>query len=152
MTEPDRVPRFARPFVIVFIVAIIASAVCVWEPWPLTSFRLFSHVRTDQQIAWRATTVDAAGTELAYPLDDVGDGLRNFGFRMAEFVGADTARRQQICDTWLDEAPETVGRQPVEIRLYERTWLLSDRDDDGARPGSEQLEFVCRTGGVTVVG
>lgn len=49
MNDPDRVPRFARPFVVLFIAAIVASALCVWEPWPLTSFRLFSHVRTDQQ-------------------------------------------------------------------------------------------------------
>jgi hypothetical protein len=38
MAEPDRVPRLARPFVALLIAAMVASAVFVWEPWPLTSF------------------------------------------------------------------------------------------------------------------
>lgn len=71
---------------------------------------------------------------------------------MAEFATADEARRDQICGAWMSAAPGTVGREPVEIRLYERTWLLSDRDDGGALPGSERLGFVCNGHEVTVVG
>jgi hypothetical protein len=152
MQGADGVPRFARPFVALLIAGMIASALFVWEPWPLTSFRLFSHVRTDAQSGWRATTVAADGTELAYPLDSLDDGLRNFGFRMAEFVTADAQRRDELCRTWVAVVPDVLGRDAVEVRLYQRHWLLSERQGDRASPGVEKLAFTCTIEGAHVVG
>jgi hypothetical protein len=151
MPKPDGVPRLARPFVALLIAAMVASAIFVWEPWPLTSFRLFSHLRTDAQSGWRATTVEADGTELAYPLDSLGRGLRNFGFRMTEFAAAAEARRDEICRTWVAVAPAVTDRDVVEVRLYERHWLLSARRGDRAVPGTERLIFICTRDGVQVV-
>jgi hypothetical protein len=151
MPRPDEVPRLARPFVALLLAAMVASAVFVWEPWPLTSFRLFSHVRADAQSGWRATTVETDGTELAYPLDSLGRGLRNFGFRMTEFAAADEARRDELCRTWVAVAPEVTDRDVVEVRLYERHWLLSARQGDRALPGAEQLMFICTGEGVQLV-
>jgi hypothetical protein len=133
MLEPDRVPRFARPFVALLIAAMVASAVFLWEPWPLTSFRLFSHVRTDEQSSWQATVVEPNGNELAYPL----------GFAMADFVRGNAERRNELCRTWVSAAPQVVDQRVVAVRLYERRWLLSRRSDDHALPGATRQRFTC---------
>jgi hypothetical protein len=149
MGEPDRVPRYARPFVAILIAAMIACAVFAWEPWPLTSFRLFSNVRIDEQSAWLATTVDATGDEEPYPLGGEDHGFRGFPFTMSEFASADPARQDELCRTWVDAAPELVGRDAVEVNLYLRSWRLSDRDDDGARPGTTELRYTCTGTGLS---
>jgi hypothetical protein len=142
MAEPDRVPRLARPFVALLIAAMVASAVFVWEPWPLTSFRLFSQLRVDEQTAWHATVVEPNGDELGYPL----------GFAIREFVDANDERRDELCRTWVAAAPEIIAHQAVEVRLYQRRWLLSDRRDDRAEPGSPEHAFTCTSEGSEVVG
>ena len=152
MEQGDRVPRLARPFVAVLLAAIVATAIFAWEPWPLTSFRLFSTVRVDHQSAWRATTIDATGEEEAYPLGGLGLGFRGFPFTMSEFAGAGRERREELCRTWVDAAPDLVGRDAVEVRLYLRSWELSDRSDDRALPGTTVLRFVCTDRGVEVAG
>ena len=148
MPAPDRVPRFARPLVLSLIVAMCAAAVFVWEPWPLTSFRLFSHLRTDEQRAWQATAVRSNGDEVPFSIDSLELGFRNFGFRMQEFVDADEKRRAELCRTWMAAAQETVGPSVIQVRIYERRWLLSSRNEDRALEGSEELMFTCTTQGV----
>ena len=142
MAEPDRVPRLARPFVALLIAAMVASAVFVWEPWPLTSFRLFSHLRVDEQTAWEATVVERNGTELGYPL----------GFAIREFTGANEERRDELCRTWVAAAPEIVAREAVQVRLYQRRWRLSERSGDRALPGSREHAFTCTNRGSEVAG
>lgn len=142
MPEPDRVPRFACPFVVLLIAAMVASAVFLWEPWPLTSFRLFSHVRTDEQSAWQATVVEPNGDEVAYPL----------GFAIADFVRGDAARRNELCRTWVSAAPEVVGERAVAVRLYERRWLLSRRSGEHALPGVTRQRFTCTRRGAAGAG
>ncbi len=136
-------PRFARPFVTLLIAAMIATAVFAWEPWPLTSFRLFSHVRTDEQTGWVARTVEGDGFEGAYPIGAQELGFRGFGFVMAEFVDASDERQDELCRTWVRAAPELIGVEATQVRLYQRHWELSEREDDRALPGDEDLVYVC---------
>ena len=150
--ESDAVPRLARAFVALLLTAMVASAVFLWEPWPLTSFRLFSHLRHDEQVAWVATAVDSDGHELPYPIGSLEHGFRNFGFRMAEFETADLDRRAQLCRIWLEAADEVTGPGPREVRLYRRRWSVTDRDGDTALPGARKLVFVCVRKGVRIVG
>lgn len=149
MLEPDRVPRYARPFVVVLITAMAACAIFAWEPWPLTSFRLFSNLRIDEQSAWQATTIDAGGIEEPYPLGGEDHGFRGFPFTMSEFVSASTSRQDELCRIWVDAAPELVGRDAVQVRLYLRTWKLSDREGDHALPGVTRLEYTCTDAGLS---
>jgi hypothetical protein len=142
MPEPDRVPRLARPFVALLIATMVASAIFVWEPWPLTSFRLFSHLRVDEQTTWQATVVEPNGEELGYPL----------GFAIRDFVDADEEQRDELCRTWVAAAPEIVARQAIMVRLYERRWLLSERSGDRALPGSREHAFTCTSEGSDVAG
>lgn len=145
--RPDAVPRYARPFVAVFLAAMIAAAVFVWEPWPLTSFRLFSHERIDRQSAWEATAVSTGGGEAGYALGSEDRGLRGFPFVMGEFTGASEERRDEICRVWLAEAPQTEGEPAAAVRIYKRSWLLSERDGDRTEPGTRALEYTCDAGG-----
>ena len=149
MADGDSVPRFARPFVALLIIARCASALFVWEPWPLTSFRLFSHLRVPEQTSWEATTVEAGGAELPYPLGGL-PGFRGFGFTMTEFEAASEGRRDELCRTWVEAAPDLVGREATEVRLYLRRRDLSERDGDRSQPGARDLRFRCSPEGVTV--
>lgn len=131
---------------------MVASALFAWEPWPFTSFRLFSHARVAEQAAWRATTVDAAGEEADYPLGSLPRGFRGFPFAMGEFAAADAERRDELCRAWLEAAPDLVGRDAEQVRVYRRTWNLAEREGDRTRPGREELVYVCTGRGARDVG
>ena len=152
MPERDRVPRLARPFVATLLAAMVLCATFAVEPWPLTSFKLFSEVRTDERTAWRATTIDASGEEATYPLGALPLGFRGFGFTMSEFVAADSERQAELCRTWIDAADELVGREAVGVRIYQRSWRLSERSGDRADPGTETVAHVCTPTGAEVAG
>ena len=148
----SEVPRLARPFVAVLIAAMVASAIFVWEPWPLTSFRLFSHVRDDEQTAWEARAVAPDGEELDYPVAAQSRGLRGFGFAMTEFAAASPGRRDELCRAWLEAAPDAVGEDVTEVRLYLRSWKLSDRSDKRALEGTRRHRFTCTGYGAAPIG
>jgi hypothetical protein len=138
--------------VAVLIAAMVATAIFVWEPWPLTSFRLFSHVRHDEQTAWEATALTAAGEEREYPVAAQPRGLRGFGFAMAEFAAASPGRQDELCRAWLEAAPEAVGEDVAEVRLYLRNWELSDRSDDRALEGTRRHLYTCAGEGAVPTG
>ena len=142
----------ARPFVAVLISLMIASALFVWEPWPFTSFRLFSHLRYDEQTAWGAKAVGPDGAEVPYPIGSYDRGLRGFGFVMAEFVVADESRQDEICEAWVEQAPARLGLETDEVLLYTRGWRLSERSDERALPGTEELRYVCTLDGTRDAG
>ena len=155
MPDPDRgdrVPRFARPFVVALVAAMLITAAFAWEPWPLTSFRLFSTLRIDEQTAWSATAVDADGREVPYPLGGGERGFRGFPFLVGELATGSAERRDELCRTWVEAAPELIGIDAVEVRIYRRTWRLSDRRGDEALPGRTELVYECGPGGARDVG
>jgi hypothetical protein len=125
---------------------MVAAAVFTWEPWPITSFRLFSHLREDHQRGWSATLANARG-EAPLAVADLSSDLRGFSFRMAEFETAPWARRDEICRAWV--APLTEAGGESEIHLYRTSWRLSRRIDGGERPApaQRQLAFVCTAAG-----
>ena len=152
MGEPDQIPRLARPFAAAMIVLMIACAIFAWELWPFTSFRLFSTLRVDQQTAWSATTVDGAGKEDSYPLGAEDHGFRGFPFTMNEFAAATSQRQDDLCRIWVESAPELVGREATEVRIYQRSWTVSDRSGDEAVPGTTILRYICRESGASDAG
>lgn len=152
MVQADKVPRLARPFVALLAAAMVASAVFVFEPWPLTSFRLFSHLRTDAQTAWSAAAVTDGGAEQPYPLAGAQRGYRGFGFAMVEFADAGAQRRDELCRAWVAAGPQVVGHEVDEVRLYRRSWLLSRRDGERALPGERRLVYTCTAEGAAGAG
>jgi hypothetical protein len=143
-----REPPWARPLIAGIVALMVASALFAWEPWPFTSFRLFSHARVAEQQAWRATAVEPGGEEVGYPLGALPEGFRGFPFVMREFVAADERRRDELCRVWVEAAPRLIGRRAEEVRLYLRRWSLAEREGDRAAFGDEGLVYVCTVAGV----
>ena len=137
-------PRGAQPFVAGFIALMIAAAVFAWEPWPFTSFRLFSHLRTDEQTGWVIKAVRPSGSEEALPLTDE---LRGFVHQVSDFSGASAKRQDELCRVWLGAAPGILSQPVAEVRLYLRRWKLSEREGDEALPGTSSLEYLCTEDG-----
>ena len=141
-------PRFARPFVAVFLIAFVVCALATIEAWPLTAWRLFSHLRTQDQATWKATVVDRDGVEHDYPLGALPQGYRGFGFLMNEFVSDSPARQAELCDTWRSGADELLGFEARSVRIYQLRSDLSERDGDRAVAPLRTLMYTCRPGGV----
>jgi len=141
-------PRLARPFVAAFLLAIVICALATVEAWPLTAWRLFSHLRTDQQVTWSATAVDRNGREHPYPLGAMPQGYRGFGFLMNDFASQSAARRQELCDTWRLGTGDLLGVEARAVRIYQLRSSLSERNGDRGEPPDRTLMYTCRPGGV----
>lgn len=152
MAGTARAPRLARPFVAVFLAAMLAAALFVWEPWPLTSFRLFSHLRSEQESGWTVAALTAGG--VAHPLSQSGPFL-HLPFQMREFESASAGRRDAVCRAWVRalQAEAGYGQEP-EVVVYRVTRSLGRRVDGGERPAPpvERPAYACSAGGARVVG
>ena len=148
MSEQVAAPRFARPFVAAFLAAFVICAVATIEAWPLTGWRLFSHVRTDRQLSWSAAAVDSEGREHAYPLGALPGGYRGFVFLMRGFAARPAGERAELCQAWREGAVELLGFEARAVRIYELRWRLSAREGERARPPDRTLRYTCRPGGV----
>jgi hypothetical protein len=123
--------RRVRAFVVVFLVAFAVCGLFGLELWPLTGWRLFSQLRTDHQVAWRATAVGDDG-EKQIPFDDLPRAYRNFPLVMRTFSELPPAEQGAACRAWLEAARrERPGTRTV--RLYRIDWYLSHRH--GSREG-----------------
>jgi hypothetical protein len=117
-------PRYARPFVALFVTAM---AVCAFAPlnlWPFSTWELFSRLRSARETSWEAVAVGRSGQKHDYA--------------MAAVPGPD---RERLCAEWLRSGTRVV-------RIYHLERLLSDRDGNRAAPPRETLVWMCTTKGV----
>ena len=104
-------PRHARPFVALFLAALVVCPLAVVNLWPFSSWELFSRLRTDRQTTWEAVAVDRAGRERTMirsarsPTATAG-----FVFIMRGFSTRAAAARDAVCATWLRGANAGLGR------------------------------------------
>jgi hypothetical protein len=118
-------PRGVRIFVAVFLSAFVVCGLFGLELWPLTGWRLFSQLRTDHQVAWRATAVGEEG-ERQIVFAELPRAYRNFPLVMRTFARLPSAEREAACRAWLEAAGrERPGTRAV--RLYRIDWYLSHR-------------------------
>jgi hypothetical protein len=144
---PDAVPRWAKWFVGLFLTVFAVCSVVGIEAWPLTGWRLFSHVRTERQTTWQAVTVDALGREQWLPLSRFPGGLNGFVLVMPKFSHLSLIRRAAMCQAWT-AAARSAGRTGT-VRIYEVDRDLAPRD--GSRPArspTRTLRYTCRGGSV----
>lgn len=141
------VPKVARPFIYALLSLIALSAIFEWEPWPVSSFRLFSHVRHAEQTSWEVTAASKGESVPFYP-DSMSHGLKNFSFRMYEFEHGEKPRQDELCKVWLSFAPEVDGRPADRLLIWKRSWDLSERSGDRALPGQTELNYVCDQSGL----
>ncbi len=144
MTEVERRPdeppsRSLRAFVIAFLAAFVICGLAGLELWPLTGWRLFSQLRTDHQVAWRATAVGTDG-ETQIRFSELPRAYSNFPLVMRTFAELPRVEQTAACRAWLDAA-QREQRGTSAIRIYRVDWYLSYRHGsrDGPPPHSTLL-------------
>jgi hypothetical protein len=136
--EEDGPPGWARPFVAVFLAAFLAAGLFGIEAWPLTGWRLFSHVRSPDAVSWQAVAVTDGGLEHPIRFAGLAPRYRNFALVMRDFVSLSTEQRRGACTRWR----ETAGARAVRIYRLE-TPLWPRKDGRAARPPTRALAFAC---------
>ena len=128
----DRLPsRGVRAFVALFLAAFVVCGVAGIEAWPLTGWRLFSQLRTDHQVAWRATAVGEDG-ETQIRFAELPRAYRNFPLVMRTFAGLPRVEQTAACQAWLEAARRDQPGTSA-VRIYRVDWYLSHRH--GSRDG-----------------
>jgi hypothetical protein len=59
-------PRYARPFVAVFITTLVVCALAPLNLWPFSNWELFSRLRTPLETSWEAVVVERGGHVVRY--------------------------------------------------------------------------------------
>ncbi|MGH3029525.1 MAG: hypothetical protein ACRDNE_01930 [Gaiellaceae bacterium] len=149
MPEAERRPNGERPsfrvraFVAAFLVAFAVCGMLGIEAWPLTGWRLFSQLRTDHQVTWRAVAVEADGREEPLRFAELPRGYRNFPLVMRTFASLPSREQAATCRAWLAAAKREMGTATA-VRIYRVDWYLSYRrgSRDGPPPASK-LFLTC---------
>lgn len=132
----------AKLLVTAFLAAFIYCGVRGVEAWPLTGFRLFSRLRTDEQTSWLATYVDAQGAERDVPFERMSRAYSGFVHILADFPRLTSGERGLVCDAWRAGILE-LGVEAREMRIYRVEWRLSERRGLRAIPPRRSLLHVC---------
>jgi hypothetical protein len=145
-------PRYARPFVAVFLATLVACALVPLNLWPFSNWELFSRLRADRQTGWALVAVDSAGRARAYPVAFLSHGYQGFASLMADFSERSAAERDAVCAAWLRSARERFGSSTRFMRIYHSEWLLSDRRSNRAASPHSALVWVCTGKGAREAG
>jgi hypothetical protein len=138
-----------RTFVAAFLAAFAACGLFGIEAWPLTGWRLFSQLRTDHQVSWRAVAVDGRGDEQPIRFEALPRGYRNFSLVMRTFASLSAREQAAACRAWLAGARrETTGAKAV--RIYRVDWYLSYRRGSGdGPPPARSVLYTCTDKGAS---
>jgi hypothetical protein len=144
----ERVPPRTRAFVGVFLAVFVVCGFLNLDAWPLTGWRLFSHLRQDHQVGWQAYAVDAAGRETPIAFARLGPAYQGSSLILREFASLPEPRQLQLCDTW-GQAVRLAGRQVLAVRVYRVEWDESRSRGRRERAPSRTAAYECRGGSVT---
>jgi hypothetical protein len=140
-------PRYARPFVVLFVGALVICALATVNAWPFPAWELFSHLRTDRQTGWEALAIGRSDHERLAHISSLPDGFRGFAFIMAGFSTRSAADRDAICAVWLRGAAGQSGSTTRLLRIYRLQWLLSERRGERPAPPRRTLAWICTAKG-----
>lgn len=113
------------------LLAVLAFG--VWnhvEAWPVTSYRLFSGVRTGSSAGYQLVAVDRDGTESRVRLTGDTVATTSHQFRMLRTL--DPVGQRAKVRTWLQQA----GMDPEEVSVVRLEWVTRALDPDGG-PSTE---------------
>jgi hypothetical protein len=128
----DSVSPWIRWAVRLFLAAFVICGVFGLENWPLTGFRLFSHLRGERASTWQADRVSPAGRAVPVPFPDLPRAYQGFGLVMQTYRSLPPATRHATCEAWLAEVRRALG-PARSLRLYHVTWDLLPRRGDRPR-------------------
>lgn len=144
----QRAPRWARLFVWWFLAAFVVCGVVGVEAWPLTGFRLFSHLRHEHQTEWQAFAVAPDGREAWLPLSRFPGGFNGFPLVMKSFASRGSQDRAGMCRAWTVAALGLRGKT-VAIRIYAIDRHLEPRQGHHpAIPPIRTVAYICSEGAV----
>jgi hypothetical protein len=138
----ERVPVRARVFVAAFLSAFIVCGLFGIEAWPLTGWRLFSHLRGSSLTTWQAETLDPAGHRTRLQFGHLPRAYRNFTLIMKNFARQSPTEQAAACADWA-QAARGLGRTVVTVRVYRLEWDLSQRERGRTRPVARKLVYSC---------
>jgi hypothetical protein len=141
-SRDEMVPRRVKWFVRAFLAAFIACGLAGIEAWPLTGFRLFSHLRHERAVSWERTAVDAGGSERAITFADLPDGYRSFVLLVTSFPSKPKDERDAMCRAWVGGL-RRFDHDAVAMRIYELDQSLLPRS--GGRPASRPRQTLMVT-------
>jgi hypothetical protein len=141
-----RVPAWARVFVFGYLTAFLICGVFVIEAWPLTGFRLFSHLRYPRLLGWQATTVDRSGRETIIYFGAFPRTYRHLPLIMRTYGTLPQRRQEAICQAWAAEVRRH-GREVTGVRIYRTVVDLRRHRNRRHRPPARRLlRFTCADG------
>jgi hypothetical protein len=142
----ERVPAWTRAFVALYLIAFLLCGAFAIEAWPLTGWRLFSHVRRANLYGWRAYTVDARGHETQIDFGRFPRADRHLPLIMQTYGKLSPQRKDAVCRAWAGRV-RGFGDQVSGVRIY-RTHVLLRRHRYHRRPpkATRQLFYVCADG------
>jgi hypothetical protein len=142
-TADARAPGLGtRLFVYGFLALFALCAARSIEWWPLTGWRLFSHVRTGTAYGWEVVTVDDAGAEHPLPIAALPRGYHGVLQVAGAFPRLPQATRDDICRAWASGV-EALGQPVTDVRVY-RTRSRVRTDFDRPPPTAERTaRFDC---------
>ena len=146
----ERVPARIRAFVWLFLTAFALCGFAKIEAWPLTGWRLFSELRHERTISWRAMAVGASGAETRFPFGELPAGYHWGANILSSFASSPASEQTAACDAWIDAARRR-GLDVAAIRIYRLERLVSDRvGRRGAPEEAATLMFTCGDGSIRV--
>ena len=117
-------PRYARPFVAIFVGMVVVCALAPLNLWPFSNWELFSRLRGPVESYWEAVVEDHSLVVADYT------------------IGPHTA-----CVPLLRSATVRFG-PATDVRIYHVERLLSDRLGSQAAPPYRTLVATCTPKGV----
>jgi hypothetical protein len=150
-TTTENVPGWTRAFVGLFLTAFVICGLLGIEAWPLSGFRLFSHVRTADHTAFVAATVDDDGLETPIPFGRLPAAYSGFGFVARDLPSLMSRERLSTCRVWIDVAERELGRDVAGVRIYRLDITVLPRTGErAARRPARTLVYGCSVEGSDV--
>jgi len=142
----DRVPVLARLFVVAYLAAFLACGALAIEAWPLTGWRLFSHLRHARRYGWQVTTVDRRGHPTRVNFARFPRADRHLTLIMRDYGSLPEGRQEGVCQAWAAQV-RSQGRQVAGVRIY-RTVVDLHRHRFRRRPPPPRrhLAYLCADG------
>lgn len=134
--DPVRRPPSTRvrTFVYTFLALFLLCGALEIEHWPLTGFRLYTEIRTEERTSTRVIALLADGGSREVVFVDLPFGYHSTNRLLSDFPEMSRAERDEICDAWVQPLRDD-GVAVVGVRVDEYVTHLSDPDRRPERVG-----------------
>ncbi len=133
--------RPVRAFVYGFLALFLLCGALEVEHWPLTGFRLYTEIRTEERPSTRVIALLADGSSREVVFVDLPFGYHSTNRLLSDFPDMTQDERDEICDAWVQPLRDD-GIEVVGVRVDEYVTHLGDPD---SRPERVAELYRCGT-------